>query len=74
MVTSEDDPQTSRSAVQQIGEEPGWSPLAMTSELAAKKQAIKDLIAFTEYTCDRYGTAPHHRLIWEQLERVERRD
>jgi hypothetical protein len=74
MVASEDAPQTSASAVQQIGGEPGWSPLAMTPELAARRQAIKDLIAFTEYTCDRYGTALHHRLMGEQLERVEWRD
>lgn len=35
-------------------------------------QAQSDLIGFTEYTYPRYRTARHHRIIAEQLERVER--
>jgi hypothetical protein len=35
-------------------------------------QAPKDLISFTEFTYNRYETAPMHRQIAEQLERVER--
>ena len=67
----------STSAMQQIGQEPSWSPSSMTPLRAAKEllkrtEAIEKLIAFTEYTFDRYRTAPHHRLIAEQLERVER--
>ena len=63
--------------MQQIGQEPSWSPSSMTPLRAAKEllkrtEAIEKLIAFTEYTFDRYRTAPHHRLIAEQLERVER--
>lgn len=34
--------------------------------------ASTGLISFTEYTFGRYKTAPHHRIIAEQLERVER--
>ncbi|HEX2351148.1 MAG TPA: terminase family protein, partial [Xanthobacteraceae bacterium] len=41
-------------------------------ELLKRTEATEKLIAFTEYTFDRYRTAPHHRLIAEQLERVER--
>jgi hypothetical protein len=74
MVTFEDYRQTHTSAVQPLGQAPSWSPRPMTPELAAEEQAIKDLIAFTEYTGDRYRTAPHHRLIGELVERVERRD
>ena len=32
------------------------------------------LIGFTEYRYSRYRTAPHHKLVAEQLERVERRE
>jgi predicted phage terminase large subunit-like protein len=54
-----------------------WSRSLMTPRLAAtellrRTEATEDLIAFTEYTFDRYRTAAHHRLIAEQLERVER--
>lgn len=35
-------------------------------------EAAAGLIAFTEFTYDRYRTAKHHRQIAEQLERVER--
>ena len=34
--------------------------------------AASSLIAFTEYTYPRYRTAKHHKIIAEQLERVER--
>lgn len=34
--------------------------------------AANSLIAFTEYTYPRYRTAKHHKIIAEQLERVER--
>lgn len=37
-------------------------------------QARRSLIAFTEHTYPRYRTAAHHRIIAEQLERVERRE
>lgn len=35
-------------------------------------EATEGLIAFTEYTFGRYRTAPHHRIIAGQLERVAR--
>ena len=62
--------------MQQIGQEPNWSPSSMTPVRAAKEllkrtEATENLIAFTEYTFDRYRTAPHHRLIAQHLERVE---
>jgi predicted phage terminase large subunit-like protein len=41
-------------------------------ELLRRQDAAANLIAFTEYTFPRYRTAAHHRLIAEQLERVER--
>lgn len=37
-------------------------------------KARRSLIAFTEQTYQRYRTARHHRIIAEQLERVERRE
>jgi hypothetical protein len=40
--------------------------------LAAIKRQCETLIGFTEYRFPRYRTARHHRLIAEQLERVER--
>jgi hypothetical protein len=48
------------------------TPLRAAKELLKRTEATEKLIAFTEYTFDRYRTAPHHRLIAEQLERVER--
>lgn len=42
------------------------------TELLRRTEAATDLIAFTEYTFSRYRTAPHHKIIAEQLERVER--
>lgn len=41
-------------------------------ELLRRKDAAENLIEFTEYTFPRYLTAAHHRIIAEQLERVER--
>ena len=41
-------------------------------ELLRRKDAAQNLIAFTEYTFPRYRTAPHHKQIAEQLERIER--
>lgn len=42
------------------------------TELLRRTDATQSLIAFTEYTFERYRTAEHHRIIAEQLERVER--
>jgi predicted phage terminase large subunit-like protein len=36
--------------------------------------AAETLIGFTEYTYERYKTARHHRIVAEQLQRVERRE
>src|SRR6185503_20871756 len=60
----------------QTGPEPSWSRSSMTPERAAtellrRMDAAESLIAFTEFTFSRYRTADHHRLIAEQLERVE---
>lgn len=41
-------------------------------ELLTRMDAANSLIAFTEYTYPRYRTAKHHKIIAEQLERVER--
>jgi len=41
-------------------------------ELLRRTDATENLISFTEYTFPRYRTAKHHRIIAEQLERVER--
>lgn len=43
-------------------------------ELLRRREARRSLTSFTEYTYDRYRTAKHHRIIAEQLERVERRE
>jgi predicted phage terminase large subunit-like protein len=42
--------------------------------LRASTAAAENLIDFTEYTFPRYRTAKHHRIVAEQLERVERRE
>lgn len=42
------------------------------AELLKRTDAATSLIAFTEYTFPRYRTAPHHKQIAEQLERIER--
>ena len=55
MLASENYRQTSTSAVQQIGQQPSWSPSPMTPELADNELATKDLIAFTEYIFGRHG-------------------
>lgn len=41
-------------------------------ELLRRTDAQSSLISFTEYTFERYRTAPHHKVIADQLERVER--
>ena len=40
-------------------------------ELLNRREAVQDLIAFTEYTLPQYETAPHHRLIAHKLQQVE---
>lgn len=47
-------------------------PEQAARELLRRTDAANNLIAFTEYTFPRYRTAEHHRIISEQLERVER--
>lgn len=47
--------------------------LPTLAEIRAER-ASRSLIAFTEYTYERYQTAAHHRIVAEQLERVERRE
>ena len=42
------------------------------AELLRRMDATESLVAFTEFTYERYKTAPLHRQIAEQLERVER--
>jgi hypothetical protein len=45
------------------------------AELATKlRQQCRTLIGFTEYRYARYRTSLHHKLVAEQLERVERRE
>src|SRR3972149_6776299 len=65
------------SEMQQTGPATTWSRSSMTlgraaTELLRRTDAAESLIAFTEFTFPRYRTAGHHRLIAEQLERVER--
>jgi predicted phage terminase large subunit-like protein len=48
------------------------TPEQAARELLRRTDAANNLIAFTEYTFPRYRTAEHHRIISEQLERVER--
>jgi predicted phage terminase large subunit-like protein len=48
------------------------TPRQAATELLRRKEATESLIAFTEYTFERYRTANHHKQIAEQLERVER--
>jgi hypothetical protein len=43
-----------------------------TEQIDAFKKQCERLIGFTEYRFPRYRTAAHHRLIAEQLERVEK--
>jgi predicted phage terminase large subunit-like protein len=42
------------------------------TELLRRTDAAQSLIAFTEYTFPKYECAGHHKIIAEQLERVER--
>ena len=46
--------------------------LGDTSGLEALQAKCRSIIGFTEYRFPRYRTARHHRLVAEQLERVER--
>ena len=48
--------------------------LELLEEKKRRLVARRSLIGFTEYTYDRYKTARHHKIIAEQLERVERRE
>src|SRR3954469_14026959 len=47
-------------------------PSVAARELLDRRAARSNLIAFTEYHNPRYRPAPHHRLIAEKLEAVER--
>ncbi len=60
-----------------IGPETNWSPSSLTPQIAAaellrRMDATDRLIPFTEYTLPTYSPAPHHTLIAERLEAVER--
>ena len=48
------------------------SPQAAAAELLARRKARVGLLAFTQYTNPTYVAAPHHVLITEKLEAVER--
>ena len=48
------------------------SPQDAAKELLARRSARKSLLAFTEYRNPAYVAAPHHALIAEKLEAVER--
>jgi predicted phage terminase large subunit-like protein len=48
------------------------SPQAAAVELLARRKARAGLLEFTQYTNPSYVAAPHHRLIAEKLEAVER--
>lgn len=63
--------------MQRTGPGTSWSPSSVTPrqiarELLRRKDAAESLIGFTEYTFPRYRTAPHHKIIAGQLERIER--
>ena len=45
---------------------------AALTELERRRAARTSLLGFTQYTFPRYQAAPHHRLICEKLEAVER--
>jgi hypothetical protein len=47
---------------------------AVLNAVAKRRKARDSLIAFTEYTFDRYKTAFHHRLVAARLEQVLRGD
>lgn len=48
------------------------SPAQAATELLARRKARAGLLAFTKYTNQAYRPAPHHELIAEKLEAVER--
>lgn len=48
------------------------SPQEAIEKVLRRRKARTNLVDFTEYTYERYQTAQHHRLICDQLERVER--
>ncbi len=48
------------------------TPELAATELLRRTEAAESLIAFTEYVFPRYRTSAHHRIIAEQLERVDR--
>lgn len=48
------------------------SPQEAAAELLKRRQARAGLLPFTQYTNPAYVAAPHHRLIAEKLEAVER--
>jgi predicted phage terminase large subunit-like protein len=48
------------------------STLELERDWLKRRQAARSLIAFTEYTKRDYEQAPHHRLIAEHLEAIER--
>lgn len=50
------------------------SPQAAAVELLTRRKARSSLIEFTKYTNPTYSAAPHHELIAEKLEAVERGD
>ena len=64
--------------MQQTGPLLNWTPsLPPTKPQAAAERkrrllAQENLISFTEFTFQKYRTAPHHRVIAEQLQRIER--
>src|SRR5262245_60536273 len=51
---------------------PEPTPKMAAAELLRRTEATTSLIAFTEFTFERYHTGKIHRDIAEQLERVER--
>ncbi len=51
---------------------PSISPLSAAVELLSRRKARAGLLAFAEYTNPAYIPAPHHALIAEKLEAVER--
>jgi predicted phage terminase large subunit-like protein len=50
------------------------SPQEAAAELLRRREARRDLIAFSRYTLPTYEEAGHHRMIADRLEAVERGD
>lgn len=48
------------------------SPQEAAKELLDRRLAVKGLIEFSKYTNDQYIPAPHHKIIADKLEAVER--